>query len=351
MPTRLTYPSWSNLVAFENALKKALENIDSARLGQPFYEIERWPSGHFRSGKTSVVQAGDYSPTVIRLIDQASSLIGTGEIGKWISVRRTAELDQLLETLHQNCGLSEIAPQQLEKLGVAQVNFDSIRKAQKRERELRFLSDFALICGRVHWQRWITANTSLSRLESFEEARQTLVKQLRPILQDRYITRRLSAQETAALNTLQKLSSGLNLSLESMSPDGVRLHPYKRFHADGRGLRMEVGTEVFLLCKHCFGHCPEQTLVSLLQISDLDLPTKFDDWLADVMQAGARLTAAFEQAQYCLLPLPSDVGFAAYLRVSGLELPICLPLSLLYTSRFAEHMPIESNDLYPLHAA
>jgi len=290
-------------MAFEKNLKKALEKIDSARLGQPFYEVEYWPSGRVRGGKTTEVQAGDYSPTIATLIDQAYSLIDTGEIGKWISTRRGAELDPLLDTLHLNCGLPNASPLQLVRQGITRSDFDSIRATQKRERELRFLSDFALIFGRVHWQRWITANTSIARLNSFEEARQALVKQLRPILQDRYITRRLSAQETAALSALQRLSSGLNLGFESISPDGVRLQPYKRFHADGRGLRMEVGTEVFLLCEHCFGHCPEQTLVSLLQISDLDLPAKFEDWLADVMQAGVILTAAFEQARCLYSPI------------------------------------------------
>lgn len=302
--SKISYPAWKDFQLFEKTFEETLARIDTLRRGGVEYRAQKWPiSGAPRGGKMENIPSSDYSPEIVRLITEASVSLSQGDIGNWLSDIREFALKRTITALHKNCGLPLGIGPTPEIVTVSQQFLDEVRKFQILERELRFLGRFAIIFGQIHWNGWISCNKSAQKLVVFEEANRSLAKSLKAIMNDRYLYRRLSPQDLAATATLQKLLTGLTVSLEYLAPDGAPIHPYKRFHADGRGIRMEIGVEILQLCQSCFGRCPKNVLVKLIETSEMQVPSKFDDWIRELLIIGKSLTRSYERAQHLYTPL------------------------------------------------
>lgn len=292
------FPAWVAIEAFEKILNEWLEKIAAARRGGFVVEEFIPTDGVAEKGIRAVTKFPcDYSPAVCRLIDDAWSAISRSEVGEWIARERRKELDDVLTDLRQKCDMDFEAPSESAKISLNERDIRAIRQTMVKERDLRFFGDLALIWGRVKWHRWIPCNTSIAKIDRFAAVAADLRRALDQIAGDRFVRRRLSAQELNAVSLLGETAQGLQLSLGMVS-DVQPLQPYARFHADGRGVRSEVAAELVFLCDLCFGECPRAVLIDLLNRLEIDLPAKLDVWVADQLEVGRKIANSYAAAQH-----------------------------------------------------
>lgn len=311
------FPQWAEFEAFHRDYLERLSKITQERCVTVIWDtgqgkvhelgpVDAMPSGDAerhvevsneeRDQQEVTRLSAAYPLTVRQMLADGLNWLPTSQIGKWLTSVRHVWLDKAVEPLRA-VAVVDLRDSSLDEL-------NKLRAVQVQERDFRFLGGFAVFCGLVHWDRWsLDSSESKDRLTAFKEASPDALKLFIQVLQslasDRYLFRRLSAQEQHLVPRLPGIIEAVLETVDLIGTDDLR--PYGRFRPEAV-VRQEVVSEVAELCLACFGQCAPKYLVPLLNGMEIDLPTRPLEWLEKRIRTAHKLVSAYRKTSLLIDP-------------------------------------------------